>query len=117
MKFPIYVNEDFAIEHDDVKFGLTIVRTTKRSQGQTIETRIPIVVNCGKLKLNQSGGNVSSAMSSASIQSGIKKTQEDKIRSGNAQVLDTSAISHATDKEALDKTFASTTSRMTNMTS
>jgi hypothetical protein len=64
--------------------------------------KIPIIVNTGKLKLNQSGGNISSAMSTASMQSVVKNTQEDKLRSGAAQLLDTSAISHATNKEALD---------------
>jgi len=76
LKFPIYITEKFNIEGDDVKFGFNIVLSQKRSSGQSIEMKIPVVVNTGKLKLNQTGGNISSAQSSKSMASIKQGTQE-----------------------------------------
>jgi len=66
MKFSINLSENFDIEKDEVKFGFNMHIENKRTTTQTLEMKIPVVINTGKLKLNQSGGNVSSAQSVAS---------------------------------------------------
>ena len=73
-----------------------------------------MVINTGKLKINKTGENISSAQSVASM---TRATQEQKIREGKAHVLDTSYVSHATEKEQLDQTFVSSGTMMTHKTS
>jgi len=46
--------------------------------------KIPIVINTGKLKINNTGGNVSSAMSVASHRGTQEQRQEAKILEGKA---------------------------------
>mmetsp|Transcript_8860 Transcript_8860/g.15037 ORF Transcript_8860/g.15037 Transcript_8860/m.15037 type:complete len:86 (+) Transcript_8860:218-475(+) len=83
------------------------------SSTSTQEIKVPIAINLGKLKINQSGGNVSSAIS---VASGKKATQEEQVRAGKAQILDTSYVSSATDKQKLDETFQSHATNMSRMT-
>lgn len=61
MKFSVTLKPGFDIEKDEVKFGFNIHIDSKRSNTQTLDMKVPIMMNTGKLKLNQSGGNVSSA--------------------------------------------------------
>ena len=71
---------------------------------------MPIMVNTGKLKINNSGGAyVSSAESVASAK---KVTQEQKLAAGQAQMLDHSYISHASVKEKMDESFQSNATAM-----
>lgn len=116
MKFGVSLKQSFDVEKDEVKFAFNILLQQKRSGGQTSELTIPVVVNVGKLKINNTGGNahISSAMSMASGKGG--PNQEQKIIDGRAQVLDTSAVSHAEDKELLDSSFQSSATIMTNRT-
>jgi hypothetical protein len=67
-----------------------------------VDLKVPLSINVGKLKVNQSGGNVSSAMS---VASGKKVSQDEKLRAGKAQLLDSSYVSNATEKQKLDETF------------
>jgi len=66
MKFQVTLNVGFDIEKDDVKFGFNLHIEQKRSSTQTLNMKVPIVINTGKMKINNTGGNVSSAMSVAS---------------------------------------------------
>jgi hypothetical protein len=67
MKFPVTLREAFNIEKDEVKFGFNLHIESKRSATQTLKMTIPIMVNTGKLKINNTGGNIiSSAQSVAS---------------------------------------------------
>ena len=59
--------------------------------------KVPIMVNTGKLKINQTGGNISSAQSVASGKVN-PQLQEQKLKAGQAQMLDMSFVSHATEK-------------------
>jgi len=99
MKFPVTPRKNFNVETDEVKFAFNLVLIAQRGGA---EYKIPVVVNTGKLKLNTSGGNVSSAQS---VVSGRQGTQEQRLASGKAQMLDVSAISHATEKEKMDESF------------
>lgn len=63
MKFNVVLHKGFDIEKDEVKFGFNIHIDSKRSTTQQLEMKVPIMINTGKLKLNQSGGNISSAQS------------------------------------------------------
>jgi hypothetical protein len=66
MKFQVTLNVGFDIEKDDVKFGFNLHIEQKRTATQTLNMKVPIVINTGKMKINNTGGNVSSAMSVAS---------------------------------------------------
>ena len=66
MKFQVTLNLGFDIEKDDVKFGFNLHIEQKRTSTQTLNMKVPIVINTGKMKINNTGGNVSSAMSVAS---------------------------------------------------
>jgi hypothetical protein len=66
MKFQVTLNMGFDIEKDDVKFGFNLHIEQKRTATQTLNMKVPIVINTGKMKINNTGGNVSSAMSVAS---------------------------------------------------
>jgi hypothetical protein len=66
MKFQVTLNVGFDIEKDDVKFGFNLHIEQKRTSTQTLNMKVPIVINTGKMKINNTGGNVSSAMSVAS---------------------------------------------------
>lgn len=114
MKFPVTLKPGFNVEKDEVKFGFYLHIQQKRSATQNLEVKVPIMVNTGKLKINTSGGAyVSSAQSVASAK---KITQEQKLASGQAQMLDHSYISHASVKERMDESFQSTTTAMTGRT-
>lgn len=76
MKFNVVLKPGFDIEKDEVKFGFNLHIDSKRSTTQTLEMKVPVMINTGKLKLNQSGGNVSSAQS---VQSGRAVTREQQI--------------------------------------
>ena len=66
MKFQVTLNVGFDIEKDDVKFGFNLHIEQKRTSTQTLNMKVPIVINTGKMKINNTGGYVSSAMSVAS---------------------------------------------------
>jgi flagellar assembly factor FliW len=66
IKFQVTLNVGFDIEKDDVKFGFNLHIEQKRTSTQTLNMKVPIVINTGKMKINNTGGNVSSAMSVAS---------------------------------------------------
>ena len=66
--------------------------------------KVPIMVNTGKLKINNTGGNISSVQSVASGKVN-PQIQEQKHREGKAQMLDMSFVSSATDKQKLDESF------------
>jgi len=66
MKFQVTLNVGFDIDKDDVKFGFNLHIEQKRTSTQTLNMKVPIVINTGKMKINNTGGNVSSAMSVAS---------------------------------------------------
>lgn len=80
MKLMVSIKPDFNIEKDDVKFGFNLHMHSKRSSAN-LELKVPIQVNTGPLKLNKSGGNVSSAQSTASLRKG---DQEAKLMQGKA---------------------------------
>ena len=109
MKFNINLNEGFDIDKDEVKFGFNMHIESKRSATQTLEMKIPVVINTGKLKLNTSGGNVSSAQSVASGKPQSREEQQKRqsqlIASGKAGMLDQSFVSAATEKEKLDRSY------------
>lgn len=42
LKFPVYLNRNFNLDNDEVKFAFNIVLVQKRGGGQTIEIKIPI---------------------------------------------------------------------------
>lgn len=69
-----------------------------------MEVKIPVVINTGKLKVNNTGQNVISSAQSVASARGLGK-QEEKVASGQAQLLDESAISSATTKELLDESY------------
>ena len=113
MKFPLTLRKGFSVETDDLKFGFYLHVETKRSSTSTLNVKVPIMINTGRLKINNSGGNVSSAQSVASSRQGgrgakpevIQKAQEERLKAGKAQMLDTSFVSSATEKERLDQSF------------
>jgi flagellar assembly factor FliW len=55
------LNQDFDIEKDDVKFGFNLHTEINRSSSVMLNMKVPIIINTGKLKINNTGGNVSSA--------------------------------------------------------
>ena len=63
--------------------------------------------------MNKTGGNVSSAQSTASLK---KVDQEAKLIQGKAQMLDTSFVSAATEKQKLDESFRSAATAQTGAT-
>jgi hypothetical protein len=67
-----------------------------------LKLKVPVTINTGKLKINNTGGNVSSAMS---VASGKNLTQQHKLQTGKAQMLDMSFVSSATEKQKLDESF------------
>ena len=114
MKFPVTLKPGFDVDKDEVKFGFHLHVEQKRSATQSLELKVPIMVNTGKLKINTSGGAyVSSAESVASAK---KVTQEQKLAAGQAQMLDHSYISHASVKEKMDESFQSNATAMTGRT-
>lgn len=74
--------------------------------------KVPIMINTGKLKINKTGQNFSSAQS---VQSGKPNAdiQAARLKQGKAQMLDMSFVSAATEKQKLDESFQSNTSQMT----
>lgn len=52
MKFPVYLGPNFNLENDEVKFAFNMILVQKRGGGQTVEMKIPVQVNTGKLKVN-----------------------------------------------------------------
>ena len=109
MKFGVTLKQGFDVEKDEVKFGFNIHIDSKRSNTQTLDMKVPIMINTGKLKLNQSGGNVSSAQSVASgkavgIEAQIAKQQQ-QLAAGKAQMLDQSFVTQASAKQALEQSF------------
>jgi len=112
MKFGVVLKRSVNVEQDDIKFAFNMVLTVKQSHNQSSKMKVPVMVNAGKLKINNTGGNVSSAMSVASHRGNVEQRQEQNIISGKAQVLDTSAVSHATEKEMLDVSYQSSATAM-----
>mmetsp|Transcript_19367 Transcript_19367/g.29702 ORF Transcript_19367/g.29702 Transcript_19367/m.29702 type:complete len:235 (-) Transcript_19367:194-898(-) len=79
MKFSVTTLPSYNLEKDELKFGFNLVIKTKRSSSQTINLKVPIALNCGKLKANEKGGPaaVSSSQSQASHKRGVAASQED----------------------------------------
>ena len=96
MKFSVNLKPGFDVEKDEVKFGFNIHIDSKRSNTQTLEMKVPIIINTGKLKLNQSGGNISSAQSVQSGKAGSREEQmakqQQQLAAGKAQMLDQSFV-------------------------
>ena len=69
------------------------------------------MINTGKLKINKTGQNISSAQS---VQSGKPNAeiQAQRLKQGKAQMLDMSFVSAATEKQKLDESFQSNTTMM-----
>ena len=63
MKFPVTLRKDFNVEKDDMKFGFYMHVEYKISSSQAIKVKVPIMINTGIVKINASGGNISSAQS------------------------------------------------------
>lgn len=108
LKFPVTLRKGFNVEKDDLKFGFDLQLEAKISSTQNLKVKVPIMINTGILKINNSGGNISSAQS---VQSGKIKdpaVQEQKLKQGKAQMLDTSFVTSATEKQKLDESFQST---------
>ena len=61
MKFPVTLRKGFNVDLDELKFGFYMHVESKRSSTSTLDVKIPIMLNTGRLKINNSGGNVSSA--------------------------------------------------------
>ena len=66
LKFPVTLREGFNVEKDEVKFGFNLHIESRRSATQTLKMKVPVMINTGKLKINNTGGNISSAQSVAS---------------------------------------------------
>ena len=67
MKFPVTLKPGYNIEKDELKFGFYLHIKLQKSSTQSLELKVPIMLNTGKLKINTSGGAyVSSAESVAS---------------------------------------------------
>jgi hypothetical protein len=60
LKFQVTLREGFNVEKDDVKFGFNLHIESKRSATQTLVMKVPVMINTGKLKVNNTGGNISS---------------------------------------------------------
>lgn len=112
LKFPVTLRESFNVEKDEVKFGFNLHIESRRSATQTLKMKVPVMINTGKLKINNTGGNISSAQSVASGKVN-PKMQEQKLKDGKAQMLDMSFVSSATEKQKLDESFQSNVTRMT----
>lgn len=114
MKFPVTLKTGFDIEKDEVKFGFYLTYEMKVSESSKKKIKVPIMINTGKLKINNTGGNyVSSAQSVASAK---KVSQEQKLATGQAQMLDHSYVSAASVKEKMDESFQSTATTRTHQT-
>ena len=109
MKFAVTLREGFDIEKDEVKFGFNLHIDSKRSATKQLEMKVPVMINTGKLKLNQSGGNISSAQSVVSGKAVTKEEQVAKqhqqLAAGKAQMLDQSFVTQASAKNALEQSF------------
>lgn len=84
MKFPVTLRKGFNVEKDDLRFGFLLQMEAKISSTQTLKVKVPIMINTGILKINNTGGNISSAQS---VQSGRIKdpvVQEQKLAAGKA---------------------------------
>ena len=114
VKFMVSIKPDvkFNFDADEVRFGFNLHIESVRGS-KTVAFSTPIKVNTGLMKINKSGGNVSSAASSISLKKG---EQEEKLRQGKAQMLDSSYISAATAKGKLDESFRSVATNQTHMT-
>ena len=66
LKFPVTLRENFNVEKDEVKFGFNLHIESRRSATSTLKMKVPVMINTGKLKINNTGGNISSAQSVAS---------------------------------------------------
>lgn len=67
MKFPVILKKDFDIDNEEVKFGFYLNYEMKISSTSKKIIKVPIMINTGKLKINNTGGNyVGSAESVAS---------------------------------------------------
>jgi len=113
MKFAINLRNGFNVEKDEVKFGFYINMESRRSSTQTLKLKVPVSINTGKLKINNTGGNEKNITSGQSEASGRKATQEEKLKGGSAQMLDDTFVTHATEKQKLDVSFQSTTTVQT----
>jgi hypothetical protein len=60
LKFQVTLREGFNVEKDDVKFGFNLHIESKRSATQTLIMKVPVMINTGKLKINNTGGNINS---------------------------------------------------------
>jgi len=83
LKFPVTLRENFNVEKDEVKFGFNLHIESRRSATSTLKMKVPIMVNTGKLKINNTGGNISSAQSVASGKVN-PQMQEQKLKEGKA---------------------------------
>jgi len=113
VKFPVTLRRGYNVDKDDLKFGFYLQIESKISSTQNLKVKVPIVVNTGVLKINNTGGNISSAQS---VQSGRVKdpvVQEQKLKQGKAQMLDMSFVTSATEKQKLDESFQSAGTVMT----
>ena len=61
LKFQVTLREGFNVEKDDVKFGFNLHIESKRSATQTLVMKVPVMINTGKLKVNNTGGNTISS--------------------------------------------------------
>lgn len=62
MKFPVTLKTGFDIDKDEVKFGFYLTYEMKVSETSKKKIKVPIMINTGKLKINNTGGHyVSSA--------------------------------------------------------
>jgi hypothetical protein len=76
MKFGVTLRRNVNVEQDEIKFAFNLVLTVKQSHNQSSKMKVPVMINTGRLKINNTGGNVSSAMSTASHRGNIEQRQE-----------------------------------------
>ena len=107
LKFPVTVRKGYNVEKDELKFGFNLQLESKISSTQNLKVTVPVVLNTGILKINNSGGNISSAQSVVSVRAKDPAVQEAKLKQGKAQMLDTSFVTSATEKQKLDESFQS----------
>ena len=114
LKFQVTLREGFNFEKDDVKFGFNLHIESKRSATQTLVMKVPVMINTGKLKVNNTGGNTISSGQSVASGKVNPQMQEQKLKDGKAQMLDMSFVSAATDKQRLDESYTSNTTNLTS---
>ena len=61
LKFPVSLKKGFVVEKDDLKFGFILELDSKISSSQNLKVKVPVMINTGILKINNTGGNISSA--------------------------------------------------------